>query len=302
MTTDDEAGGAPPLRKPPWLRVRVPGGRNHARLSGLVHGRGLHTVCEEALCPNLGRCWENGRATLMILGDVCTRGCTFCGVQSGRPSGEGDEQEPRRVAEAVQAMGLEEVVITSVTRDDLPDGGGAIWAETIRCMREAVPGLMIEVLIPDFAGSPDSLTRVFDAGPDILGHNLETVPALYERVRPRADLERSLGVLRRAHERGLITKTGIMVGLGEPPAAVFELMARAVAAGGDIFTVGQYLRPSAEHVPVTRYVEPSEFEQYRLRGLELGFAVVVSGPLVRSSYHSDEQTDYVRRRAVTHDA
>lgn len=285
-------------RKPDWLKVRLAQGRNYKHLKRLVHERGLHTVCEEALCPNMGTCWEHGRATLMILGDVCSRGCRFCAVGSGKP-GRPDTKEPGQVADAVKAMGLRDVVITSVTRDDLEDGGATLWAETIRLVHEAVRGIRVEVLIPDFGGDRKALQTVFDAKPEVLGHNLETVPALYARARPNADYRQSLNVLRRAHDQGLITKTGIMVGVGETREQVVSVMKEAVAAGCDIFYAGQYLQPTRGHLPVDRYVEPGEFDFFTKKGLELGFQVVVAGPLVRSSYHSEEQERFVGRRCNT---
>jgi len=281
------------LEKPPWLKVRLGRGPGYSRLKKIVRGGDLHTVCEEAMCPNMGRCWEQGRATLMILGDACTRNCRFCSVAC-RARGERDEDEPRRVAEAVKTMGLSDVVITSVTRDDLDDGGAGIWAETVRKVREAVQGVFVEVLVPDFGGSMEALDTVLETGPDVFGHNLETVRSLYPGVRRGADYERSLRVLGRGHEHGLITKTGIMVGLGETTQEVLDLMGDAAEAGCSILYVGQYLQPTKEHLPVDRYVEPSEFEMYREQGFGAGFKVVVSGPLVRSSYHSDEQEEYVR--------
>jgi len=281
--------------KPAWLRVRVPQGAGFVRMKNIVHGAHLHTVCEEALCPNMGRCWENGRATIMILGDKCTRACRFCNVRP-ETSGTCDPEEPPRVAEAVRKMGLRDVVITSVTRDDLEDGGAGLWARTVKLVHEAVPGIIVEVLIPDFGGSLSSLETVLASKPEVLGHNLETVSSLYGRVRPQADYRRSLELLRRAHDRGAVVKTGIMVGVGETEEEVLDLMRDAVAAGCEIFTVGQYLQPTKEHLPVSRFVTPEEFESYRRRGLEMGFKVVVSAPLVRSSYHSDEQEDYLKRR------
>ena len=285
-------------------------GPTYTKLKNIIHGRKLHTVCEEALCPNMGRCWESGRATLMILGNRCTRSCAFCGAASlPRPvqrayghevqtgwHGACDENEPHCVAEAVREMGLSNVVITWVTRDDLEDGGARIWAETIRCVREAVPGICVEVLVPDFRGSIRAFKTVMEAKPEILGHNLETVSSLYKRIRPQADYGQSLRLLKTANEYGFITKTSIMVGVGETADEVFDLMKDAIEAGCDIFYVGQYLQPTKEHVPVHRYVKPDEFEIYRERGLEMGFKVVVSGPLVRSSYHSEEQAEYVRSR------
>jgi lipoyl synthase len=280
------------LRKPPWLRVKLPQGEAVERLRAVVDGLRLHTVCQEALCPNLGLCWGHGRATLMILGGTCTRGCSFCNVTGGRPAGC-DFDEPARVGAAVKEMGLRDVVITSVTRDDLPDGGASLWAETVRTVRAAVPGVMIEVLVPDFGGSAEALAAVVAARPDVLGHNLETVKSLYPRVRPQASYPRSLELLSRAHAAGMIAKTSVMVGLGERPEEVRALMEDARSVGCEILFIGQYLQPSRRHMPVARYVEPAEFDAWRERGLAMGFTVVVSAPLVRSSYHSDEQERHV---------
>jgi lipoic acid synthetase len=230
----------------------------------------------------------------MILGDVCTRHCSFCNVTPGRPPGC-DPDEPSRVAEAVKTMGIRDVVITSVTRDDVADGGAAIWAETILRVHEAVPGVGIEVLVPDFGGSREALDLVLEAKPEVFGHNLETVPSLYRKVRPQADYRRSLDVLAYAHQRGFVVKTGIMVGLGESSSEVRGTMKDALQAGCGIFYIGQYLRPSKKNLPVSRYVEPSEFDDYRQWGMDMGFGAVVSAPLVRSSYHSEEQQSYVEK-------
>lgn len=283
------------LRKPPWLRVKLPQGESIERLRAVVDGLRLHTVCQEALCPNLGLCWGHGRATLMILGGTCTRGCSFCNVTGGHPAGC-DFDEPARVGAAVKEMGLRDVVITSVTRDDLPDGGASLWAATVRAVRAAVPGITIEVLVPDFGGSAEALAEVVASRPDVLGHNLETVKSLYAQVRPQASYARSLELLGRAHAAGMIAKTSVMVGLGERPEEVRVLMEDARSAGCEIFFIGQYLQPSHRHVPVARYVEPAEFDAWRERGLAMGFGVVVSGPLVRSSFHSDEQARYLQGR------
>jgi lipoic acid synthetase len=284
-----------PLPKPPWLKVRLPSGSRCADLKILLREYGLHTVCEEALCPNLGECWGHGRATVMILGGTCSRRCRFCNVSSERPSGC-DTDEPRRVAEAVRKMGLREIVVTSVTRDDLPDGGAGIWAETIRRIRALAPGVLVEVLVPDFAGNHKALAGVINERPDVFGHNLETVPRLYPDVRAEADYARSLDVIRRAHRSGLVTKTSLMVGVGETDDEVLAVMHDAREAGADIFFIGQYLQPSHAHVPVKRYVQPETFDGYRGQGFDFGFSVVVSAPLVRSSYHAHEQTAYVLGR------
>ena len=280
--------------KPPWIKGRIPQGRTAVRLRRIIERGGLHTVCQEAMCPNIGHCWAEGRATLMILGDRCSRSCRFCGVPSGVETGKCDEDEPERVAEAVRAMGLRSVVITSVTRDDLPDGGAAVWARTIQLLRERVAGILIEVLVPDFRGSEAAIDEVVAAGPDVFGHNLETVARLYGVVRPGADYGRSLRVLRRVRDSGMITKTGMMTGLGERTDEVLEVMGDAVASGCSIFTAGQYLQPTRRHLSVQRYVDPVEFDGYRDEGLRMGLAVVVAGPLVRSSLHSSEQEEFVR--------
>ena len=280
-------------RKPDWIKSRIGGGPEFKRLDSILRDKKLHTVCEEAMCPNRGKCWEKGRATLMILGDICTRGCSFCNVTPGKPPAC-DNDEPRRVADAVKAMGIKDIVITSVTRDDLKDGGAAIWAETIRRVYEAVPGIFIETLIPDFGGSKDALKTVMDAEPGILGHNLETVPSLYTTVRPKANYRQSLELLNRAHKYSMVTKSGIMVGLGETSDEMLSVMKDLIEAACDILYIGQYLQPTKKNLPVSRYVEPSEFESYKSKGLEMGFKVVVSGPLVRSSYHSEEQAEFIK--------
>jgi lipoic acid synthetase len=252
-----------------------------------MRGLDLNTVCEEAHCPNLGECWGRGTATFMILGEVCTRACGFCAVRTGRPGRPPDPGEPRRVAEAVARMGLRHAVVTSVNRDDVADGGASIFAATIREVRARVPGCTVEVLIPDFKGRWDALQAVADARPDVLNHNAETVPRLYRSARPGASFPRSLELLRRSKEAGLLTKSGIMVGLGEERSEV-EATIRAIrSAGTDILTVGQYLRPSPQHLAVQRYCSPEEFDELRAFALALGFAHVESGPLVRSSYHAE---------------
>ncbi len=278
----------PQPRRPEWIRAKLPYGENYTKLLGLMRGKQLHTVCEEAHCPNLGECWGRGTATFMILGDICTRSCGFCAVKTGRPT-ELDTDEPRRVADAVASMKLRHVVITSVNRDELKDGGASIFAETIRQIRIRDPKCRIEVLIPDFRGDKVAMDILVDAAPEILNHNLETVPRLYSVVRPQAKYERSLEVLRYFKEHGLATKTGVMVGIGEKPEEVLEVMKDMRKSNVDILTVGQYLQPSKEHLPIDRYVTPDEFAMYKKTGLEMGFKFVESGPLVRSSYHADEQ-------------
>jgi len=276
------------LPRPAWIRARAPQGPEYERLRGLMRGLELHTVCEEAHCPNLGECWSRGTATFMILGDVCTRACGFCAVKTGLPERPPEDDEPRRVADAVSRMGLRHAVITSVNRDDQEDGGAGIFAATIREIRARVPDCAVEVLIPDFKGSASALRTVLDARPDILNHNTETVPRLYRKVRPGASFSRSLELLRRAKEAGLLTKSGIMVGLGESWAEVEETIAAIRGAGTEMLTVGQYLRPSPKHLPVARYYAPEEFGRLRGLSLGMGYAHVESGPLVRSSYHAEE--------------
>jgi lipoic acid synthetase len=253
-----------------------------------VRGLELHTVCEEAHCPNLGECWSRGTATFMILGDVCTRACGFCAVRTGLPGRAPDPDEPRRVADAVARMGLRHAVITSVNRDDQKDGGAGIFAETIRAIRARVPGCRVEVLIPDFKGRWEALQVVLDARPDILNHNVETVPRLYRQARAGASFPRSLELLARSKRAGLATKSGIMVGLGEEWEELEETIRAIRRAGTDILTVGQYLRPSPQHLPVRRYYAPDEFDRLRVFALGLGYRHVESGPLVRSSYHAEE--------------
>ncbi len=288
--------GAGPARRPEWLKVKVPSGENYARLKGLIDRHRLHTVCEEARCPNMGECWHNGTATFMILGDVCTRSCGFCAVKTGKPEGL-DAGEPRRVAEAVRIMGLRHAVITSVNRDELYDGGAQLFAETIRLTRELNPATTIEVLIPDFRGDEFALDIVLGSFPDILNHNVETVPRLYGTVRPQAKYERSLELLARAKRRGFTTKTGMMLGIGERPDEVMPVMRDLRGVGCDILTLGQYLRPSKDHLPVDRYVDPDEFASHRSAGLAIGFRHVESGALVRSSYHAEGQSGSGRAAA-----
>lgn len=282
--------GPPPLRRPPWLKVRIPGGENYTELKHIMGRLALHTVCESARCPNVAECWNHRTATFMILGNLCTRACGFCAVPHGRPLGL-DEDEPRRVAEAVAAMGLKYAVVTSVNRDDLADGGATLFAETIRAIRERVPGCKIEVLIPDFRGNWEALATVVAAAPEVLNHNTETVPRLYRQVRMGAVYERSMELLRRAKElnRQLPTKSGLMVGLGETYEEIVETLRDLRAQEVDILTVGQYLQPTREHLPLVRFYHPDEFAQIRRDGLALGFKHVEAGPLVRSSYHAHEQ-------------
>ena len=277
-----------PGRKPPWLKVKLPGGHGYTRLRAIVDENRLHTVCESARCPNLGECWGRGTATVMILGDVCTRSCGFCHIATGRPPVL-DLDEPRRVAQAAAKLNLKHMVITSVNRDELADGGSTIWADTISAVRQASPTTRIEVLIPDFCGHWVDLDRVLAAKPDILNHNMETVAGQYPRVRPQAKYARSPELLRRAKDQGFTTKTGLMLGIGEQPDELLQALKDIRAARVDILTLGQYLQPTRDHLPIDRWVTPEEFAHWKTLGLELGFTVVESGPLVRSSYHADEQ-------------
>lgn len=284
------------LPRPPWLKVRFPASERFGELLALMRESELHTVCEEARCPNIGECWSRGTATFMILGDTCTRSCGFCAVKTGRP-GVLDTDEPRRVALAIRRMGLRHAVITSVNRDELPDGGARMFAETIRWGRRLSPETTFEVLVPDFKGDEAALAVVMAAEPEILNHNMETVPRLYREVRPQAVYERSLRVLRRAKELdpGVVTKSGLMVGLGERVEELYEVFGDLLANGVDVLTVGQYLRPTPAHLPVRRYYEPGEFEELKAAALGMGFRHVEAGPLVRSSYHAEEQAVAARR-------
>jgi len=275
-------------RRPAWLKVKLPGGEHYERVHKLIQDERLHTVCRSARCPNLGECWNRQTATFMIMGDVCTRDCRFCAVKTGKP-GMLDQDEPARVAGAVKALNLRYAVVTSVTRDDLPDGGAYHFAATIQQIHEQQPGCRVEVLIPDFKGSWPALKTVLDARPDILNHNIETVPHLYPLVRPQADYNRSLQVLQRAADYGVFAKSGIMVGLGETIAQVHTVMQDLLAVNCKRLTIGQYLAPDKDHAPVDRFVTPEEFAALKQFGLDLGFAHIESGPLVRSSYHADEQ-------------
>ena len=281
--------------RPRWLLAPAATGKNYRRLKQLVSGLRLHTVCESAACPNIGDCWNRQSATFMILGNVCTRRCGFCAVQKGPPSTV-DYDEPRRVADAIAQMGLQHAVITSVNRDDRADGGAELFAMTIRAIRQRLPTCSVEVLVPDFQGSRPAMEIVLDAQPDILNHNLETVPRLYRTVRIGSDYRRSLGMLRYAKQQrpSMPTKSGIMLGLGESLDEVREAFRDLRDQGVDILTVGQYLRPSADHLAIQKYYEPQEFEALREHGFRLGFGHVESGALVRSSYHADEGIDAVR--------
>ncbi len=282
--------------RPPWLRVKFFGGPNYQDLKRIMRTLDLHTVCESARCPNMGECWDHRTATFMILGNICTRACGFCAVPSGRPVGPPEEDEPQRVAEAVETMGLRYAVVTSVNRDDQPDGGSRMFARTIEEIRRRVPDCKIEVLIPDFRGEWSALETVVAARPDVLNHNTETVPRLYRQVRKGAEYERSLELLRRAKilAPAMPTKTGMMLGLGEEKREVLAAMQDLAAQGTDILTLGQYLQPTREHLPVVRFVHPDEFAEYKILGEGMGFKHVESGPLVRSSYHAFEQEEAAR--------
>jgi len=273
--------------KPPWLKIRLHRNQSFQNIKKLMTDNDLHTVCEEAQCPNINECWNRGTATFMILGDICTRSCGFCAVKTGRPPLL-DQEEPKRVVDAALKMQLSHVVVTSVNRDEREDGGAPVFADTIRRLRDALPDCTVEVLIPDFKGNWEALQTVIDAQPGILNHNLETVKRIYRRVRPQAKYPRSLELLYRAKQEGMHTKSGIMVGIGEETHEVVRLMQDLREMNVDIMTIGQYLRPSKNHLPVERYVHPDEFDYYREIGLRMGFRVVESGPLVRSSYHADE--------------
>lgn len=297
------APSPPRVRRPDWLRVRLPGGENYFELKGLMRGLGLHTVCESARCPNIGECWGYRTATFMILGDQCTRRCGFCAVPKGMPAGRVDWDEPGRVARAAEAMGLKYVVVTSVDRDDLSDGGAAIFAHTIEALRRAMPGAKIEVLIPDFRGSDAALETVLGARPDVLNHNIETVPRLYPVARRGSRYERSLRLLARSRkiEPAIPTKSGLMVGLGETFEEICSLLRDLASAGVELVTIGQYLRPSRDQLPVTRFYSPDEFAALKREGENMGIGHVESGPLVRSSYHAHEQTTAIKQRQETRD-
>lgn len=289
ITTTDN-GSDRPGRRPSWIKVRAPGSENYDRLKRLMRSKQLHTVCEEARCPNIGECWGRGTATFLMLGDICTRSCGFCDIATGRPKPL-DWQEPERVAQAVKAMNLRHVVITSVNRDERKDGGAPIFALVIDRIREIQPGCSIEVLIPDFKGSEDVLKIVMDARPEILNHNIETVPRLFKKVQPQDNYDWALVTLRNAKQMqpDVLTKSGIMLGLGETTEEVLTTMQDLADCGTDILTLGQYLQPSRKHLPIERYYRPEEFEELRVAGLEMGFRWVESGPLVRSSYRAEQQ-------------
>ena len=277
-------------RKPTWLRAKLPTSAGYKATREIVDTHNLHPVCKSAQCPNMGECWSRGTATVMILGNVCTRSCSFCAIQTGRPT-ELDLGEPARVAESIAKMDLKYTVVTSVARDDLKDGGASVWAATIRAIRYRKPDCAIEVLTADFRGQQEYLDIVLDACPDIFNHNLETVKRLQRPIRKTARYERSLWVLKHAKSRGFITKSGIMLGIGEEEAEIQQTLQDMVDVGVDILTIGQYLQPTKKHSPIDRWVTPEEFQKWKQYALEIGFGVCESGPLVRSSYHADEQSD-----------
>ena len=284
-------------RLPEWLKVRMPGSPRYLELQNLMKDQNLHTVCEEAHCPNIGECWDRGTATFMILGEICTRACRYCAVTTGRPKGL-DLQEPKRVAETVLSMGLRYCVITSVNRDDLPDGGASIFASCINKIREVLPDCRVEVLIPDFAGSWPALKTVIEAGPAVLNHNIESTVRIFPKVRPKGSYELSMQLLAKAKDldSNIVTKSGIIVGMGESVDEVLETMADLRKVDCDLLTIGQYLRPSKKHLAMDRFYRPEEFEELRKSGEAMGFKHVASGPLVRSSYHADEQHDAASAR------
>ena len=289
---DDDNAPAAHAPKPPWLRVRVGGGAQFQATADRLRAYHLNTVCEAAHCPNLGHCWSCGRATVMILGDRCTRGCRFCNVDKLAVLPP-DANEPDAVAQAVAESGLREVVLTSVTRDDLPDGGAAHWAATVNAVRRRSPAIMIEVLVPDFCGDRQHLAHVLAAKPDVFGHNLETVPRLYPVARPQADFNRSLAVLQQAREAGFVTKTSLMLGLGETEEEVADVLRQARAVGVAILYLGQYLQPSPRHLSIAAYITPEQFDAYGVLARNLGFGFVASAPLIRSSYHEEGQRLFV---------
>jgi lipoic acid synthetase len=275
------------IKKPKWLRVKLPTGENYRKVRSLVDEHKLHTICESGRCPNMGECWGEGTATFMILGNICTRSCGFCAVKTGRPE-EVDLYEPGKVAQSVKIMQVKHAVITSVDRDDLKDGGAEIWAQTVRAIRQQSPGTTMETLIPDFAGIWNNLQTIIDVAPEIVSHNLETVRRLTKAVRIQAKYDRSLEVLFRLKKGGMRTKSGIMLGLGETEDEIIETMEDLRAVNVDILTIGQYLQPTPKHLPIAEFVTPERFEKYRILGLEMGFRYVESGPLVRSSYHAEK--------------
>ena len=275
------------IKKPSWLRVKLPIGENYKKVRALVDEHKLHTICESGSCPNMGECWGEGTATFMILGNICTRSCGFCAVQTGRPDAV-DEFEPGKVAHSIKTMQIKHAVITSVDRDDLKDGGAGIWVQTVKAVRHQSPGTTMETLIPDFAGKWENLQQIIDVAPEIVSHNLETVRRLTKQVRIQAKYDRSLEVLFRLKKGGMRTKSGVMLGLGETDEEIIETMEDLRSVGVDILTLGQYLQPTPKHLPIVEFVEPERFQKYEKLGLEMGFRFVESGPLVRSSYHAEK--------------
>lgn len=275
------------IKKPSWLRVKLPIGENYKKVRALVDEHKLHTICESGSCPNMGECWGEGTATFMILGNICTRSCGFCAVQTGRPDAV-DEFEPGKVAHSIKTMQIKHAVITSVDRDDLKDGGAGIWVQTVKAVRHQSPGTTMETLIPDFAGKWENLQQIIDVAPEIVSHNLETVRRLTKQVRIQAKYDRSLEVLFRLKKGGMRTKSGVMLGLGETDEEIIETMQDLRSVGVDILTLGQYLQPTPKHLPIVEFVEPERFQKYEKLGLEMGFRFVESGPLVRSSYHAEK--------------
>lgn len=275
------------LKKPEWLKIQLPTAKAYASVKEIVEKNKLHTICESGSCPNMGECWGARTATFMILGDICTRSCRFCAVKTGKPLSV-DTDEPSNIANSVRLMNLKHCVLTSVDRDDLKDGGSQIWAETVREIRDICPGTTIETLIPDFKGEKELLQRIIEVKPEVVSHNIETVKRLTKEVRVQAKYARSLDVLKVLKDGGVTTKSGIMVGLGETDEEIYETMDDLIAVGCDILTIGQYLQPTYNHLEVQRYVTPEKFEEYKMKGVQKGFKVVESGPLVRSSYHAEK--------------
>jgi lipoic acid synthetase len=284
MVMDNSIG--PIMHKPGWLKTRLPEGKNYVHVKDIVNSHKLHTICESGHCPNIGECWGRGTATFMILGDICTRSCKFCNTKTGKPIPV-DRNEPKQVALSVKLMNLKHCVLTSVDRDDLKDGGSLLWSETIREIKKINPATTIETLIPDFKGVYQNVRRIIDAGPDVISHNLETVRRLTPLVRSKAQYDISLQVIRYISDAGIVSKSGIMAGLGETEEEVYDTMYDLIAAGCQIFTIGQYLRPTVKHLPVVEYIDPEQFDRYRITGLDKGFRFVESHPLVRSSYQAE---------------
>ncbi len=284
---EDEIKLVERIKKPKWLRVKLPIGENYRKVRSLVDEHKLHTICESGSCPNMGECWGEGTATFMILGNVCTRSCGFCAVKTGKPE-KVDDYEPGRVANSVKIMRVKHAVVTSVDRDDLKDGGSEIWAQTVRAIRKQSPGTTLETLIPDFAGKWENLQVIIDVAPEIVSHNLETVRRLTKQVRIQAKYDRSLEVLFRLKKGGMHTKSGLMLGLGESEQEILETMQDLRNVGVEVLTLGQYLQPTLKHLPVVEFINPEKFEYYKIKGLEMGFRYVESGPLVRSSYHAEK--------------